>query len=277
MPNWNKKATAKWYNDYAKDEKIPADQIVSVPSVRYKRIVRDVEYTISLMSLNDDDRVLDAGCGAGRFICRIRKTKSCRIVGIDTSRKMIERAKKRVANADYLIADVLHLPLMEEYFTAVICHSVLWHIPSETGSFYFNKDIYEKGFREFRRVLVAGGKMLFNVSNPFHLQSIIHLFIRAVNVKLLKSVGLQTYKISQAMVKHILTTLGFKISDVVASGYYPVLLETLYIPFGRTPSENMINIYYNAFDRLDNWLRRKTLFHTLAHTLIIKAIKRRVR
>jgi len=273
MFTWNKKTMAERYDEYAKDASIEDDQIVSVQSARYKRIARDVEKLISLMSLKDHDRVLDAGCGAGRFIYRIRKTRSCQIVGIDTSREMIKRARKRCPDANYIIADVLHLPFIEGYFTTVICVSVLWHIPSETGSFPFNRDIYEWGLREFKRALAVGGKVLFNIGNPFHLQSIIHLFTTAINVKLLKNAGLQTYTISLKMAENILTILGFRISDVVPHGYYPIFLETLYLPFRRTPSENMIDRYYNLFDRLENWSRRRTLLHNFAYTVIIRAIK----
>jgi predicted TPR repeat methyltransferase len=63
----------KWYNTYAKDKEVTDDQIVSVPSARYKHILVNIEQLISLMSFSDADRVLDAGCGAGRFIYGIRK------------------------------------------------------------------------------------------------------------------------------------------------------------------------------------------------------------
>lgn len=70
----NKKTMVKWYNEYAKEKETSDDQIVSVSSLRYERITRDIEELISLMGLSDDEFVLDAGCGAGRFIYRIRKT-----------------------------------------------------------------------------------------------------------------------------------------------------------------------------------------------------------
>jgi ubiquinone/menaquinone biosynthesis C-methylase UbiE len=163
----------KWYDKYARDKKIGDDQIVSVSSARYKCIARDIQRLITLMWFSDNDRVLDAGCGAGRFIDRIRRIKGCQIFGVDTSRNMIRRARKKVPDANYLIADVLYLPFRRKTFTAVICFSVLWHIPSKKGSFHFNIDIYEKGLREFKRVLKGGGRVLFNVNNPFHPQSII--------------------------------------------------------------------------------------------------------
>lgn len=224
------------------------------------------------MNLGDNDCVLDAGCGAGRFIYRIRKTKSCQVYGVDTSRNMINRARKRVPDANYLIGDILHLPFRRKVFTAVICYSVLWHIPSERGGLFFNSDIYEKGLKEFKRVLEAGGRVLFNISNATHLQSIIDFFICVIWNKLLKHERLQTYKMPLRMAKSTLTKLGFKISDVVANGYYPVLLETLYIRFHPTLSENLINRYYDSFCRLENFVAAKSLLHAFAHTFVINAI-----
>jgi len=274
MSVWDKRAVSEWYDKYAKDkEEVTDDQIVSVPSWRYKLVLKDIEQLISLMNFSNEDSVLDAGCGAGRFIYRIKKKKNCQVFGIDTSRNMIKRAKKRTPEASYLIADILHLPFRSRAFTAVVCYSVLWHIPSERGSLFFNGDIYEKGLKEFKRVLEVDGKVLFNVSNPFHLQSIVEFFTDIIKVKLFKRVELSTYKMHLTLAKCILTKLGFKISDIVSSGYYPVLLETLYFPFHRFPSEKIISSYYDSFRRLEKFARGKNL-RTFAHTFVIKAIKK---
>lgn len=270
---WDKEAMTKYYNEFAKTEQIVDDQIVSVPSARYKHIIRSVEQLISLMNFNEDDRVLDAGCGAGRFISRIQKTKRCQIFGIDTSPNMIMRARKRISEANFLIADILNLPFQREIFTSVISYSVLWHIPSKTGSIYFNFDIYERGLSEFRRVLKVGGRVLFNIDNPFHLQSIIDLFGHIINVKLLKKMGLQTYKMPLKMAKNMLSRLGFQISNVIASGLYPFLLETLYLPFKSNPSENTINWFYDSFNRLEKIAMRKNFLHLFASYFVIIAIK----
>jgi hypothetical protein len=99
-------------------------------------------------------------------------------------------------------------------------------------------------------------------------------FASVIKVKLVRDVGLQTYKMPLRTAKNISTKLGFRISDVIASGHYPLLLETLFIPFHRMPSENIINWYYNTFDPLNDSAERKNLLHSFAHTFVIKAISK---
>jgi SAM-dependent methyltransferase len=273
MAGWNKKTMSEWYDKHAKDEGVTDDQLVSVPSGRYKCIARDIEQLICSMSFSDEDRVLDAGCGAGRFIYRIRKNTSCEVFGIDTSVTMIKRARKRTPDASYVRADVLHLPFRNRAFTAIVCYSVLWHIPSEKGGLFFNSDIYEKGLQGFKKVLEVEGRVLFNISNPFHLQSIIGFLTSIIKVNFLRKNGLLTYKIPLIIAKDILTKLRFKISDIMPSGYYPVTLETLYLPFHSSPSEKMINGYCNFFRRLEKSFKGKAL-STFAYTFVIKAINK---
>jgi hypothetical protein len=134
-----------------------------------------------------------------------------------------------------------------------------------------------KGLREFKRVLEHNGRVLFNISNPLHPQSIMDFFVSAIRAQSLRNAGLQiykmqTYKVPLETAKKILTKLGFTISDVIASGHYPVLIETFFAPFFRAPSESVINWYYSPFDRLENVAKGKNLLHTFAHTFVIKAI-----
>jgi hypothetical protein len=93
-----------------------------------------------------------------------------------------------------------------------------------------------------------------------------------MQTKLLKNVGLRSYKLPLGMAKRILTKLGFMPSDVVASGFYPMLLETFYILFRCPPSEETINRYYDSFERLGNlaWIRR--VLQPFAETFVVKAI-----
>jgi len=272
MACWNKKTMSEWYDKYAKEEEVTDDQIVSVSSGRYKLIARDIEQLILSMNFSYEDRVLDAGCGAGRFIYRIRKVTTCELFGIDPSVTMIIRARKRTPDANYVRADALHLPFRNRAFTAIICYSVLWHIPSEQGGLFFNSDIYEKGLYEFKRVLDVEGRVLFNISNPLHLQSIINFFASIITVRLFKKNGLLTYKIPLITTKDILTKIRLKVSDVVPTGYYPILLETLHLPF-LSSSEKMINSYYHFFRRLSRSFIGKKL-SPFACTFVIKATKK---
>ena len=61
---WTKEKMVKWYDDYATDENVPDDQIVSVKASWYKIVASKIDSYVQLMHLTKDDKVLDAGCGA---------------------------------------------------------------------------------------------------------------------------------------------------------------------------------------------------------------------
>jgi ubiquinone/menaquinone biosynthesis C-methylase UbiE len=69
-------------------------------------------------------KVLDAGCGDGRFI-------EYADVGVDFSRGMLNRAKKRHPYKDYIRASILQLPFKDKVFSSAFTVDVLLHIPSD--------------------------------------------------------------------------------------------------------------------------------------------------
>lgn len=96
--------------------------------------------------------VLEVGCGIGLTSAFLAKKYGCRIVGIDLSRKMIERARenaKREGVADkteFVVGDAQKLPFKKNTFDAVICESVMIFIPDK-----------KKAVKEFIRVTKPGG------------------------------------------------------------------------------------------------------------------------
>src|SRR5947199_10570037 len=68
---------------------------------------------------------LDIGCGTGLITRYIR---SSRIVGIDINRWNLDRAKKRISDADFVQCDVEHLPLRNGLADFVVCTEVVEHL-----------------------------------------------------------------------------------------------------------------------------------------------------
>jgi SAM-dependent methyltransferase len=101
------------------------------------------------------ERVLDLGCGAGRFLAVIREAGGD-AVGVELAEAAAERARANVPGADVrLVAPDGSLPLGHGEVDLVWCSEVLEHIPDAEATLH-----------EVRRVLRRGGRLLLTV--PFH-------------------------------------------------------------------------------------------------------------
>jgi SAM-dependent methyltransferase len=101
--------------------------------------------------LEPNDRVLDFGCGAGRFLKGLPGA-----VGVEIAQQAVDRARKNVPGADIrLLEPDGSLPLGHQEIDLVWCSEVLEHI-ADVGH----------ALLEMRRVLKPGGRVLITV--PYH-------------------------------------------------------------------------------------------------------------
>ncbi len=98
-------------------------------------------------------RILDAGCGDGRYTRHIlkRADADALIAAFDLSSRMLVRARRRLKSVRvcHVSADLTRLPYPDGFFDAVVCGWVLEHLPDP-----------RPGLRELARVLQPGGKLL---------------------------------------------------------------------------------------------------------------------
>ena len=106
--------------------------------------------------LKDGDRVLDLGCGAGRFY-EFLKDKNIKYTGLDNSEKFIKIARAKYPQLQFLLGDALNLPFPNNYFDKVYSIALLHHIPSRQARL---KIIYET-----KRVLKPDGFLILTVWN----------------------------------------------------------------------------------------------------------------
>jgi demethylmenaquinone methyltransferase / 2-methoxy-6-polyprenyl-1,4-benzoquinol methylase len=101
------------------------------------------------------DRVLDACCGTGDLAGAARD-RGADVVGLDFSEAMLERARRKRADVEWIRGDVLALPFEDGAFDAVTI-----------GFGIRNVEDIEAGLRELRRVLRPGGRLgILEITRP---------------------------------------------------------------------------------------------------------------
>ena len=113
-------------------------------------------WALSYWEMQEDDRVLDIGCGGGATLHRMaEKVTSGHVTGVDYSDISVETSRRnnekniKSGKMDVLEGSVENLPFADDSFDKIIT----------VESFYFWPDPQEN-LKEVRRVLKAGGTFL---------------------------------------------------------------------------------------------------------------------
>ena len=103
--------------------------------------------------IRQGDTVIDLGSGAGNdcFVARAETGESGRVIGIDMTPEMIDKAKNNASrlgfsNIEFILGDIENMPVSDGSAHVVISNCVLNLLPSK-----------EKIFHEIYRVLKPGG------------------------------------------------------------------------------------------------------------------------
>ena len=100
-------------------------------------------------------RVLDVGCGEGRF-CRMLSGRGACTIGIDPTPPLVSIARARDLSGLYLLASGERLPVQVGSFDLVVSYLTLLDIPD-----------YRAAIREMARVLKPGGRLVVANMNGF--------------------------------------------------------------------------------------------------------------
>ena len=139
--NRTKNAYNRWSETYD-DEKNPQTAL-------------EEESVVDLLDPGKSDKILDAGCGTGRY-CGIFQSVGAEVVGVDFSIGMLNVAKKKYPNVDFILADLTQeLPFKDSSFTKVNCAQTMKHL-SDIGF----------TLSEFSRLITTNGTITFSVTHP---------------------------------------------------------------------------------------------------------------
>ena len=102
------------------------------------------------------DHVLDACCGTGDLARAAWTSGAGHVIGADFSERMLERARHKVPELEWVRADLLALPFADASFDAAV-----------VGFGIRNVEDLEAGIRELRRVLRPGGRLgILEITTP---------------------------------------------------------------------------------------------------------------
>ena len=111
-----------------------------------------VKWVLRFVDAQQDDRILEVGCGAGNVLERIHCGE---LYGVDLSNYMVENARRRLGTrAGIQKADAAKMPFADGYFTKVFCTEVLEHVLHPP-----------KVVVEMSRVLAPEGSLIVSVPN----------------------------------------------------------------------------------------------------------------
>lgn len=110
---------------------------------------------VAFGKIKEGDVVLDLGSGAGIdcFLAARKAGKAGKVIGVDMTREMIEKAKNNAAkqgikNVEFIFGEIENLPLKDNSVDIIITNCVVNLTPDKTMA-----------FKEAYRVLKPGGKV----------------------------------------------------------------------------------------------------------------------
>lgn len=124
-------------------------------------------WALGLVELTGREAVLDAGCGPGTYLARLRAAgHTGTLVGLDLSAGMAAAA---AAHGPAVVGDTAALPFSDERFDLVLAMHTLYHLPDIPA-----------GISELRRVLRQGGAAIVATNGAGHVAELARLPVEAV-------------------------------------------------------------------------------------------------
>jgi ubiquinone/menaquinone biosynthesis C-methylase UbiE len=203
---------------------------------------------VNLIGSKKDKRILDLGCGTGRFSIELENAGS-HVISFDPSHSMLnELSKKEIGNVNIdLIQGLGHrLPFKEKSFDGCVCINVMDHIEDPKIL-----------IAEISRILKKDGVLVFNFSNYSGVYFPIALYINYTNKSLQNTVYTEWQPYHH--IKKQLEASNFKVENVRGQ---------LLFPKNEIPKH-----MFGMLQKLNGYLTN-SLLKTLLGSIYIAAIKK---
>jgi SAM-dependent methyltransferase len=208
---------------------------------------------VALIAPQAGDEVLDVGCGVGIGAIFLAEQFGCRVVGVDITPRMLDRAQERAERhevsdlTEFRVADMHDLPFEDDRFDAAIAESVLTFSPDKTTV-----------IEELARAVKPGGMIAFTeaiwVKVPPEDQR--GFMARAAGMP----EGILSHDEWQAVLA------GSSLDDIVAESYTITAREEAQYQRGRIPAADYFRAFPGFF-RAITQARFRKVFRTAAGSL----------
>lgn len=155
----------KWNEQMAEKYDIEDYYTNSNRIVRYIEIKR-INWILKLVSSEDNENVLEIGCGAGHVL---QGVAAGNLYGIDLSLKMLSLARRRLGDrVELRKCDAENIEYPDNFFDKIICSEVLEHTPNPS-----------RVIQETARVAKPGGAVILTIPNEDLIQRFKDVLIAA--------------------------------------------------------------------------------------------------
>jgi len=181
---------------------------------------------VYLESLPRDARILDAGCGAGRWMIFLRR-KGFDVLGMDRSPEGLSRAREFDPGIRVAAGDVAYKPFRDASFGALLSSGVVEHF--EEGP--------AQALAEARRVLAPGGLLLVAVpyNSPLRrffynpVTSLIRIVSRALGTKW----EFAEYRFTAREMRRVLDRAGFQWEGAFPDDYREPKAKGIWVDYNQ--------------------------------------------
>jgi SAM-dependent methyltransferase len=210
----------------------------------WESMIADTIRSMLKTSNENDLRLLDIGCGAGKWdifaseLLSSEKHPNYLIVGFDISKIPVSHANSRrdQSSSHYFLADASRIPLNNDSFNLVIIVAVMHHLE--------NEEAFQNLIAEVKRLVNTNASVLFvenTIDNPFK-NFLVKSWIK------MGSSDLHLHHFTSNRLVEMLKASGFKIVERKYENLFVVYLCTVLGIFGITLPIKMVS-YLNRFEK----------------------------
>ena len=185
---------------------------------------------VALASLKEGETVLDLGSGAGFdcFLAARKIGKNGKVIGVDMTPEMIEKARENARKGDYKnvefrLGEIEKLPLADNSVDAVISNCVINLSPDKT-----------KVFQEVYRVLKPGGRLMISdmvllKKLPDSIRNNVEAYIGCLSGAIMKDKYLELIKKAGFQQVNVIDENSFPIEDMANDPTVKTIIKNLNI------------------------------------------------